>query len=93
MKALCNVISDKNIFENCILITYCLTLLVTYATKCGQYPMSCFKGDVVWMKKFTHARIDGRQTTACSLFKQHFVITHLLFKVLHMVNFNLHFFN
>ena len=31
-QALCDVVSDKNIFENCILKTYCLTLLPTYAT-------------------------------------------------------------
>jgi len=32
MKALGLVVSDKKIFENCILKTYFLTLLPTYAT-------------------------------------------------------------
>jgi len=30
-----------------------------------QNPMSGFGGEVVWMKKFTHAHTDGQQTKDC----------------------------
>ena len=63
MKALSPVVSDKKIFESCILKTYFLTLWPTYATnwnglnnfdhpgsipvKFGQNPISGFRGEDV----------------------------------------------
>jgi len=75
MKALGIVVLDNKIFENCILKTYFLTLdLLMQPTrtilvgdhpgiipvKFGPNPMSGFRGEDVWVKKFKHA---ARRTT------------------------------
>jgi len=88
MKALGLVVSDKKIFENCLLKTYFLTPWPTYATnwtlveehlgiipvKYGQNPMSGFRGEVVWMKKLTHALMDDGQRTVTKAHSEHFVL-------------------
>ena len=66
MKALGLEVSDK-IFENCILEptgTVWTTLVEGHpgiiSVKFGQNPMSGFREEVVWMKKFTHAHTHWR---------------------------------